>query len=167
MSNASKNNDYIIRCNNFKPSSDKAEFTYLVATGLELTTFTLRKVAGDLKTAPGTISRWSNGLTAPAPFMQPRVISYFAKQVNSINTMPSKEAVEESRDALEEIRLTYFIQNSGYGDEWLESCQHVDDLEVLEKRLSEAKDALKALKAKKVLSKEEILELCKSKPRQT
>lgn len=64
----------------------KSAFQQLVREGLALTTLTLREVAMALETAPGTVSRWQNGHTAPAAFMRPRVVAFFKKRVRRLRS---------------------------------------------------------------------------------
>ena len=52
---------------------DKQAFSRLVREGLELTGMSVRDAAELFRTAPGTVSRWANGHTAP-PLIARRAI---------------------------------------------------------------------------------------------
>jgi DNA-binding transcriptional regulator YiaG len=45
--------------------SDKQNFSFIVREGLALTGMSVRDAAQLFRTAPGTVSRWENGHTAP------------------------------------------------------------------------------------------------------
>jgi len=45
--------------------ADKQTFSWIVREGLALTGMSVREAADLFRTAPGTVSRWENGHTAP------------------------------------------------------------------------------------------------------
>ncbi len=73
--------------------ADKAAFSEIVREGRKLTGASLRQVASDLKTAPGTVSRWENNLCTPPVIARQEIVRRFAKQVRRISNaqcMPAK-----------------------------------------------------------------------------
>jgi len=72
-------NEFIDYAKRLDPS-DKTAFCNLVATGLQLTGMTLEEIAEKFDTAPGTVSRWKNGHTAPAVFARKSIIRFFLQK---------------------------------------------------------------------------------------
>jgi DNA-binding transcriptional regulator YiaG len=65
--------------------TNKAAFSQMVREGRRLTGASLRQVAHDLSTAPGTVSRWENNLCAPPTIARQEIIKRFTKQVRRID----------------------------------------------------------------------------------
>jgi len=87
--------------------------------------------------------------------------------------VPSKKCLEQNKDIIDKIKSRVFARDSGYSDEWREAVGHVDRLERLGKQkinlenaLKQNKVDLKKLKNKKAQTKEEVLKLCRDKPRE-
>ena len=72
-------NEFIDVAKRLDPS-DKTAFCSLVAAGLQLTGLTLEEVASKFDTAPGTVSRWKNGHTAPAVFARKSIVRFFLQK---------------------------------------------------------------------------------------
>lgn len=66
------------------PVEDREVFRNLLTEGLELTGMSLREAAREFKTAPGTISRWVNGHSAPALVARVAILKYLRSRVNRI-----------------------------------------------------------------------------------
>ena len=58
---------------------DKLVFAQLVKRGRNLNGMSLREVASEVGSAPGTISRWENGHCAPPLVSREAVINFFRK----------------------------------------------------------------------------------------
>lgn len=61
--------------------SDPKEFQNLVAEGMKLAGITVKEAARKLKTAPGTVSRWMNGHSAPHVLGRAPVIKFFQERI--------------------------------------------------------------------------------------
>lgn len=74
-------NEFIDYTKQIDPS-DKTAFCSLVATGLQLTGLTLEELAAKFDTAPGTVSRWKKGHTAPAVVARRSIIKFFHRELS-------------------------------------------------------------------------------------
>jgi transcriptional regulator with XRE-family HTH domain len=64
--------------------ADHEEFQALFAEGMEFTGMSLRDAAHAFKTAPGTISRWMNGHTAPSQVAREAILRDLRHRVQRI-----------------------------------------------------------------------------------
>ena len=64
--------------------TDRNAFRSLVRDGLDLTGISLREAAEQLSTAPGTVSRWVNGHSAPAVVARRAIVDFFSARVRRI-----------------------------------------------------------------------------------
>ena len=74
---------------------ERATFHRLVSEGLAVTGVTLEEAAQEFKTAPGTVSRWKNGHSAPAVFARGTIVRFFRQRADRMarNQAASKEAL--------------------------------------------------------------------------
>jgi len=63
---------------------DKQMFSFVVREGLALTGMSVREAAELFRTAPGTVSRWENGYTAPALIAREAVRDLLVARVSRI-----------------------------------------------------------------------------------
>jgi hypothetical protein len=68
----------------FDPT-DRDGFGQMVFEGRCLTGQSLRQVATELRTAPGTVSRWEAGVCAPPVVARTEIVRRFASQVRRIH----------------------------------------------------------------------------------
>lgn len=71
---------------------DKQAFSSLVREGRELTGLSLRDAAQSFRTAPGTVSRWENGHTAPPVVARYAVVDLLVTRVARIEASLSVAA---------------------------------------------------------------------------
>lgn len=64
--------------------NDREVFARCVRVGLQLSGMTVREAGALLKTAPGTVSRWANGHSAPSRLMRGGVVQVFVRRVRKI-----------------------------------------------------------------------------------
>lgn len=64
--------------------SDKRVFSSLVKEGLALTGMSVREAGQVFRTAPGTVSRWENGHTAPPLVARKVIVDMLAARVSRI-----------------------------------------------------------------------------------
>ncbi len=69
---------------------DKQAFSRIVREGLELTGMSVRDAAELFRTAPGTVSRWENGHTAPAMVARQAIKELLATRVSRIASSLSR-----------------------------------------------------------------------------
>lgn len=69
---------------------DKQAFSRIVREGLALTGLSVRDAAELFRTAPGTVSRWENGHTAPAMVARHAVRDLLATRVSRIASSLSR-----------------------------------------------------------------------------
>ena len=65
---------------------DKQAFSFVVREGLALTGMSVRDAAKLLRTAPGTVSRWENGHTAPPLVARDAVRDLLVTRVSRIES---------------------------------------------------------------------------------
>jgi transcriptional regulator with XRE-family HTH domain len=65
---------------------DKQTFSFIVREGLALTGMSVRDAAELFRTAPGTVSRWENGHTAPPLVARDAVRNLLVTRVSRIES---------------------------------------------------------------------------------
>ena len=85
-------NELFIKAATEASLEDRTRFRDLVSQGLDLTGMSLREAAREFKTAPGTVSRWVNGHSAPAVVAREAIIKFFRARVRRIVQAEQKRA---------------------------------------------------------------------------
>lgn len=78
---------------------DKQAFASIVREGIALLGMSVREAAVLFKTAPGTVSRWENGHTAPALVARDAVRNLLTTRINRIAAEVSRPAPSMPRIA--------------------------------------------------------------------
>ena len=70
--------------------ADRETFRRLVRDGRALLGMSLREAADEFRTAPGTVSRWENGHSAPAVVARQAIIRFFVARIQRISSHLAK-----------------------------------------------------------------------------
>jgi hypothetical protein len=87
------------RCHRFLAEAERADladkqaFSWIVREGLALTGLSVREAAELFRTAPGTVSRWENGHTAPAMVARLAIRDRLAARVARIVASHARVAI--------------------------------------------------------------------------
>jgi len=84
---------------------ERAEFAALLKTGVEVLDLEPSALAGRYETTASTISRWSNGRAAPAPYIQRKVIADIRDRAEERLAFLKRYADETARTAETATRL--------------------------------------------------------------
>jgi hypothetical protein len=80
-------------------AENRESFQEFLTEGLRLTGMSLRDAAKEFKTAPGTISRWVNGHSAPALIAREAIIKILSSRIKRMG-VPIKERQARSFSAM-------------------------------------------------------------------
>ena len=69
----------------------REKFAHLAAEGRRLAGMSLREAAVEFRTAPGTVSRWENGYSAPPAIARREIINFYRTRVRKIRNAAASE----------------------------------------------------------------------------
>ena len=74
-------------------------FAHLAAEGRRLAGMSLREAAVEFRTAPGTVSRWENGHSAPPAISRREIVGFYRTRIRKIRDAAAAENKRDTRSS--------------------------------------------------------------------